>query len=415
MKTKIMILLIIGLCGSADGLFAQNSSVKSLDECIQYALEHNLTLQSGRIAIEKAKDLQGSAFDVNKTNIALSQDPTSGGSPDNSLSLSQSFDFPTVYAARHRLLKAETQLESSRLEVSVNELVKEISSVYYNLLRAKEYIRILDEQDSVYARFRQAASARLKSGESGRLEWINAERLYNENKIELQKAQHEYRNIRITLQRWLNTDLVIEPDENTLPVLTLSVAGFDASQTPFGKVYENQLNVSEKNLLLQRQAFLPEINFTLRNQLLLKGYNPYNLPRERFDKGNFMGFEVGIGIPLFFGGQRSKAKAAAREVEIIRTEQENALLAMRKEYETRLNEYYRAKTDLDYYLLTGNKLAEEIERMAQLSYEKGEIGYIEYIQNLKSAVEMQLQYVNAVNAYNQSVIILNYLQGNKNN
>lgn len=87
---------------------------------------------------------------------------------------------------------------------------------------------------------------------------------------------------------------------------------------------------------------------------------------------------------------------------------------MQKQYRTFLNDYYKAKDALDYYRTAGIQQADDISRISQISYEKGEINYIEYIQNLKSAVEIQLQFANAVNDYNQAVILLNYLQGKTN-
>ena len=62
----------------APALFGQNTT-KSLEECIQWAIDNNLTMKSGRISIERAKDLQGTAFNIDKTSFSLSQDPTSGG------------------------------------------------------------------------------------------------------------------------------------------------------------------------------------------------------------------------------------------------------------------------------------------------------------------------------------------------
>lgn len=414
MKHKIIILFMGVFSGCCLELSAQNV-IKSLDECIRSAMDNNLTLKSGRIAIEKAKDLQGTAINIGKTNFSISQDPVSGGSPDNSLSVSQSFEFPTVYATRLGLLKAETDLEKSRFEVSANELVKEVSSAYYLLLYAKENLHILQEQDSLYNRFLHIASAKFQSGETNRLEMINAERLAGENKIELQKAATDVRNIQLLFQKWLNTDVTIEPRENGLPVadFIFPAGGLDISQTPLHRVYENQLKVNTRDLSLQKQQLLPEFGFLLRNQLLLRGFNPYNMERERFDKGNFMGFEAGVSIPLFFGEQRAKIKAAKREMQLTQVQRENEMLYLQKEYQTVLNEYYKAKTSLDYYMETGNRQADEIKRLSQLSYEKGEIGYVEYIQNLKTAVEIRMQHANAVNTYNQTVILLNFLQGNK--
>jgi cobalt-zinc-cadmium resistance protein CzcA len=365
-------------------------------------------LKSGRIAIERAKELQGTAFNIEKTGFSMSQDPTAGGSPDNSLSVSQSFDFPTVYTTRHGLLKAETNLEKARLEVSVNELIKEVTGTYYQLLYAKENIKIAQEQDKIYQQFVFLASAKFKSGETNRLEVIQAERLFNENKIEMQKAERELKNIQLTLQQWLNTEEMMEPQEDALPVLTFSsLPPLDISQTPFNRMYESRLKVSEKNLSLQKQEFLPDFNFSLRNQFLLKGFNPYSIARERFEPGNFMGFEVGISLPLFFGEQRAKTRAAQKEVEMLRAEQENALSSIQKEYQAGINAYENAKAHVDYYINTGNKQAEELSRISQLAYEKGEIAYVEYIQNLKTAVEIHLQYATAVNELNQVIIRLN--------
>jgi cobalt-zinc-cadmium resistance protein CzcA len=395
-------------------LSAQNV-IKSLDECIRSAIDNNLTLQSGRIAIEKAKDLQGTALNIGKTNFSISQDPVSGGSPDNSMSVSQSFEFPTVYATRLSMLKAETDLERSRFEVTENELIKEVSSLYYLLLHARENLRILQEQDSLYNRFLHIAAAKYQSGETNRLEMINAERLSDENKVELHKAGINVRNIQLLFQKWLNTDETIEPRENGLPVVdfVLPVGGLDISQTPLHRVYENQLKVNVKDLSLQKQQFLPEFGFSLRNQLLLRGFNPYNMERKRFEQGNFMGFEAGVSIPLFFGEQRAKVKAAKREIQLVQVRRENEILYLQKEYQTCLNEYYKAKASLDYYTEKGNRQADEIKRLSELSYEKGEIGYIEYIRNLETAVEIRIRYAVAVNTYNQTVILLNFLQGNK--
>jgi len=347
MKTKIRIsifTLLVMLFTVSSGVSAQES-VNTLDECIRLAMENNLTMKSGKISIERAKDLQGTAFNIEKTSFSLSQDPTSGGSPDNSISLSQSFDFPTVYTTRSKLLKAETNLERSNLEVTRNELVKEITGTYYQLLYAKENIKILQEQDSIYSKFLFLASAKFKAGETSRLEQMNAERLYNENKIELQKAEKDYQNVQLILQRWMNAEVSVNPLEAELPVMAANYPfnNFSAEQTPMGRVFQSQKEVSEKNLSVVKQGYLPSFNFALKNQFLIKGFNPYDVERERFNKGNFMGFEVGVNIPLFFGEQRAKTKAAKREVEIARVQQEEVVQAMQKQYQTYINDFYKAK------------------------------------------------------------------------
>jgi len=410
-KAISAIVLLLALAGKNQ---AQETK-KSLQECIEMAMQNNLTMQSGKIAIAQAKELQGTAFNIDKTQLSLTQDPSSGGSPDNSLSLSQSFDFPTVYASRHSLLKAKTNLEKNNLEITRNELIRQISSIYYQLLYARENIKILQQQDTIYKKFVFLATSKFHAGETGRLEQMNAERLYNESKIALQQAEKDYQSSQFALQRWLNTNELINPSETTLTILDnpLAVNDFNLNQNPINQVFESKKIIGEKSLNLAKQEFLPSFNFALRSQYLITSFNPYNIQRERFTDGNFMGFEVGIGIPLFFGEQRAKTRAAKREVETLKIMQEDALLSLNREYQIALNEYAKAKNALDYYQTQGNGQADEISRIAQISYEKGEIGYIEYIQNLKTAAELHLQFTYAVNNYNQSIITINYLQGNK--
>jgi cobalt-zinc-cadmium resistance protein CzcA len=313
-------------------------------------------------------------------------------------------------------LKSETDAEKSQLKLTENELIKEVKSAYFRLLYAQERIRILQEQDSIYSRFVFLATAKVRSGETNKLEQIQAERLLNENKLEIEKAENELQKTQLLLQQFINTKETIIPKETSLPILdplplnSLNpLESLNLAQTPLNQVYESRLQASKKNLSLNRQGYLPDFTVALRNQFLLKGFNPYSIERERFAGGNFMGFEVGVGIPLFFGEQHAKVKAAKKEVERLQLQQENAVSALQKEYETAVNEYYTAKKSLDYYRYSGKSQAEEITRISQLSYENGEIGYIEYVQNLRSAVEIRLQAVDAANEYNQLVIkIMNY-------
>ena len=89
-------------------------------------------------------------------------------------------------------------------------------------------------------------------------------------------------------------------------------------------MYAARMAASERNLSLTKQEFMPGLSIGLTGQLLIKGFNPYDIERSRFDKGNFMGFEVGVSIPLFWGGQKAKVKAARREVELAEISRQQA-------------------------------------------------------------------------------------------
>lgn len=412
MNNRINLLLIFFFAAIAP-IWAQQRM--SLDDCLKLAADSNLTLRSGEIAVLRAKEAQGLAWDMSKTGVALSQTPTTGGGPENALTFSQEFEFPTVYGARHSKMKAETRLEEMRVEMSRNELERQVVSTYYALLYAMEQRRLLDKQDSVYQKFLDIAEKRLKAGESSRLEEMNARRLLEENRVAIDGAEKQIGNLQILLSRWMNTDVAVLPVEDSLPIKAMAIErvnGFDPQNVPSVQLAGQEKTVAERSLRLAKQSFLPDIQLAASTQMLLKGFNPYDIERARFAQGNFMGFEVGISVPLFFGGKRAQVKAAKRDVEQQKLRLQQEIQAASADYNMAKNDFQKALSRLDYYQTSGCRDAAELARLAQVSYEKGDIDYVEYIQNLQTAFAQQSAFIEAVNEYNQSLISLEYIQTN---
>lgn len=387
----------------------------SLADCLKEARENNLTLQSGKIAIARARDLQATAFDLDKTNISLGQTPTTGGGTENALTFSQSFEFPTIYGTRRSKLKAETQLEEAKYELDCNELEREVSSAYCTLRYAVERKRLLAVQDTIYKRFLSIAEARHAAGEASGLERMNAHRLYEGNRMEMEEAEKTLANTQLQLAHWLNTDQRIMPAEQLFAAMDDTqdyMPPFNPQDVPAVAVATQANLVAEKNLRLARQAFLPDISAGISTQMLIKGFNPYNVDRSRFEEGNFMGFDIGISVPLFWGAKSARVKAAKKEMEQSRLLMEQETKNAETDYGMARNEFLRAKQKLGYYHDHGNGDAEETFRLAQLEYENGDIIYVEYMQNLQAALSLRMDYATAINDYNQALIKLRYIHKN---
>ncbi|MBP5507865.1 MAG: TolC family protein, partial [Prevotella sp.] len=56
---------------------------QSLAECIEMARAKNMGVKVADLQVQRARRMEGSYFEMEKTELSLSQDPTSGGSPDN--------------------------------------------------------------------------------------------------------------------------------------------------------------------------------------------------------------------------------------------------------------------------------------------------------------------------------------------
>ena len=408
-----MNMMIIGLCGLAllpQTVLSQTRKV-SLQECINMALEKNPQMQVANKSVERAKALQGTAWEIDKTELSLSQDPTSGGSPDNALSLSQSIEFPTYYIARHKQLKAETQAERSKAAVVRLSLENDVKAAYYQAVYQAEKLRVLESQDSLLAQYRTLAEKRYKAGETRQLELLSAERLQRENKMEVLAAHNELETAQLLLSRLVGSVETVEPKEDSLFPLDWKQASYNYSQTPDGQYSADQLKASEQAVRVAKNGFVPSLSLSLRNQLVISSWNPYDQDRSRFDGGNFMGFEVGVGIPLFYGATRAKVKAARKEREMIALEIKEQEQLRQQEYLSALSRMNAAYVRYTYYNEEGRERSDKMAEQGLLEYSQGEISYLEYMNVLQESIDLRLKRASALNDYNQCVLVMEKLCG----
>lgn len=408
-----MNMMIIGLCGLAllpQTVLSQTRKV-SLQECINMALEKNPQMQVANKSVERAKALQGTAWEIDKTELSLSQDPTSGGSPDNALSLSQSIEFPTYYIARHKQLKAETQAERSKAAVVRLSLENDVKAAYYQAVYLAERLRVLESQDSLLAQYRSLAEKRYKAGETRLLELLSAERLQRENKMEVLAAHNELETAQLLLSRLVGSVETVEPKEESLLPLDWKQASYNYSQTPDGQYSADRLKASEQAVRVAKNGFAPSLSLSLRNQLVISSWNPYDQDRSRFDGGNFMGFEVGVGIPLFYGATRAKVKAARKEREMIALEIKEQEQLRQQEYLSALSRMNAAYVRYTYYNEEGRERSDKMAEQGLLEYSQGEISYLEYMNVLQESIDLRLKRASALNDYNQCVLVMEKLCG----
>lgn len=408
-----MNMMIIGLCGLAllpQTVLSQTRKV-SLQECINMALEKNPQMQVANKSVERAKALQGTAWEIDKTELSLSQDPTSGGSPDNALSLSQSIEFPTYYIARHKQLKAETQAERSKAAVVRLSLENDVKAAYYQAVYQAEKLRVLESQDSLLAQYRTLAEKRYKAGETRQLELLSAERLQRENKMEVLAAHNELETAQLLLSRLVGSVETVEPKEDSLLPLDWKQVSYNYSQTPDGQYSADRLKASEQAVRVAKNDFAPSLSLSLRNQLVISSWNPYDQDRSRFDGGNFMGFEVGVGIPLFYGAIRAKVKAARKEREMIALEIKEQEQLRQQEYLSALSRMNAAYVRYTYYNEEGRERSDKMAEQGLLEYSQGEISYLEYMNVLQESIDLRLKRASALNDYNQCVLVMEKLCG----
>lgn len=405
-------LLLLTHLSSAAGVQGFDASIPgekmTLQQCFQLADRQNLALLSGRKAVEKAQVMQRTAWDLDKTEIAFSQNPASSGDTDNGLTFSQSIEFPTVYTARRNQLKAETQAEKSRLDVTSQQLRLEIASAYYAMLYQTHRLQILLQQDSVIQRYCDVAGKRYRAGEARQLEFLSADRMRNDNRLEMTKVKNEAENLQTALMALLNTTTPVVPaaDNLVIPQSSPMNAAFNYQQTADGQYQKDLITALDKEVKCAKTGYAPSLSLALRSQLLIDSWDPYHINRQRFTEGNFFGFEVTVGVPLFYGATKAKVKAAQKDREVAQLAMQQEQREKERDYKQGYNRLQNAIKRMEYYSGENMAKAKDIERLSTLEYENGEISYVEYASALQEAIDMRLKQAEVVNEYNEAVLAL---------
>jgi cobalt-zinc-cadmium resistance protein CzcA len=342
----------------------------------------------------------------------LQQDATDGGSPGNSIGIVQQSSFPTVYKNQSKLLQQQTILAQRQRNIAVFDITRKVKLAYIIFQFGYEKIRLLNSLDSIYRKFKERVELRQQVGETSNLEKYAAQSKFYEIQLLIKQTRIDVQTSELILQQLLNTKETLQPADTTLVKVPLDFT-FDTtlSSHPQTAFYQQQLNVANAELQLEKSKRLPGFNVGYFHQFLIKGFNPAKIDRAYTPNTHIGGFQIGTTIPLFFGALRARINAAKINTSLVQAQAQAAKSGLQTQYLTQYNEYLKQKEGLDYYESIGLKQADEIIRISQISYKLGEIGYVEYIQNLTIAFDTKLRYLEALNFYNQAIIQLNYING----
>ncbi|MFM9944445.1 MAG: CusA/CzcA family heavy metal efflux RND transporter [Bacteroidia bacterium] len=412
----IIATLILGFMMLPQKANSQTSKQKlTLDAAINESLKNNGGIKSNAYVIELQKQLKSSAVNIDKTRFLLTQDPTSGGNIDNSLSVTQDISFPTVYRNQQKLATATIKNSEEEYNIAKNELIAEVKSAFYQLYFAQEKVRLLKIQDSLYTNFLTSAELRYKTGETNLLEKVTAETELMQLKNLLSQAQTDMLIQQKKLQTLLNTDseLVIDGNEKLKRNLILPKDSSDISQNPYLGFLKQQIEISNYSTEVEKSKLMPDFTLGYFHQTVIGGYNPNDISRNYYGKSNQAGFQFGVAVPLWFGAQQGKIKASKISTQIAENNYQYYQSAIQSDLYILVQELDKYSKSVTYYETTANSQAELILKHTEIGFKAGEIGYMEYIQSLNRISTIKNGYLEALNQYNQVVISIEKLIGTK--
>ncbi|MEZ5022122.1 MAG: TolC family protein [Chitinophagales bacterium] len=377
---------------------AQTSSI-TVEQAVQIAMENNSGLKASAQRIDQSKLLVKSGVDIGKTEFYYNYDQNNVAANDIPLhvwGVNQSIQFPSVYSAQKKVLEENIQLAQGQFYIDERVLTQSVYKTYYEIVYWQQMLKEYTYLDSLYTSFLDASNKRYEQGETNYLEKLNAKAKQKEVSVHMNQIKANVEKAYIVLGQYLQTDSSYSVSEDNLDQLSLTP--LDTISHPSLAYFDKKMALANQMQVLEKRKLLPDFNFSL-----FQGLNG-----GMGDK-SYMGFQVGIEVPLWSGAQKSKVAAAKSTGTIIKSEIDNYETQLISNYKALLTDLNQLEENINYYNTTGKVTAQEILFHAKIAYQNGEIDYFQYTQLLENAKTIEVNYLSALFQYNNTVIEANYL------
>jgi heavy metal efflux system protein len=412
-KILSAIVLILTIVPFFQSVYAQPARTVSLQNAISIALDSNMAVRSASYSVDAGMAMKGASVNIPKTALDGEYGQMNSYSNDNSITISQSFEFPTVYINRYKLAEAELRSTEWKLKASQIEIATQVKQLYwqYVFLVAKQ--KLLMFQDSLYSGMVRAAELRVKTGETNKLEMITARSQDLEVKNQLYQINADLGILCRKLKIIMNSQFLPVPEQTALVKIQFSAVIDSASlyQNPSLGYIRQQVEVSRIRKKLEQSQMMPDLKLGYFSQTILGTQEVNGTPMTFGTDYRFNGLQAGITIPLWFPAFTSRNKAAKINENIARTDAEYYNSSVSGSYRTLLDEYKKYSSSVDYYEKQAVPEADLIIEQANLSYRAGALDYLEYVITLSRALIIRQNYLDALNYCNQTVISLEYITG----
>ncbi len=401
LATLALLLVSVGVC------FAQTKPI-SLQEAVTKAIEKNPQMRLADQKIQQQVLLKPTAYNLENPELIFEAPTGSVMRPG----VMQRFQFPSVYTAQADAQEKRVGLAEAEKQISSNNLVYRVKVAYTNLQFVIEKVNWLRRQDSVYRDIIRVNDVRYRVGQITNLEKINGESQYKKILYNLRQAEVELRNTKLQFGLLLGSaaDTTQTPSERLIKLPELPAA-YRIDTTAFASnpilTFNYQVESLNKSLVkVEKRKRLPNLFVGFLNQ---GATNPSDIGYAPFQNR----LRYGISVPLWLWTQNAFVRATAKEVEISQTQTRINTLQLNTEYTNALALYRQADENLNYFENVGLREASEILRDARESYRLGSITYYAYLQNLELAFQIEGNYLETLKNYNQSIIYIQYLKGER--
>ena len=310
--------------------------------------------------------------------------------------ISQSIAWPGLYKAQRNLYGEQLKYYEVNTTAIDVDIKRDVRTAYYQLWYLQDKQQLYHRLDSIYKSLSAAAILKVKTGDSRGLDSIAAKVRSAELQVFLQQISNDVQIQQQSLMQLLNTQEFILPLMIPLEKLPMPGIAID-SLHPVLALQSQNIKIANAGIGVIKNENKPEFSGRFFTQNLWGAKDP------------FTGFSITAAFPLFgASAYRSKVKVAEADMGLQQKQYDYSRQILSTQQLQRQQEIQRNSNMLAFYQTAGLKQANEIIKASSLAYRAGEISFAELSQFLTQAIEIQKNYLENLNVYNQSIIQYNY-------
>ncbi|MGB0870382.1 MAG: TolC family protein [Flavobacteriales bacterium] len=434
MKRTILISLF-ALCGTA---FAQNK-IWSLKDCINYAMDNNLSLERSKLNLNSAEyDKKISKFDfLPNLNGNASQgfsfgravNPTTNEfitSNISNLSFQVNSNVTIFNAGRlqntFKLNKAQVKSSEYALKELENDISLNIANAFLQILFQKELLETSEQQLELSKSQLERMKIRFQNGLESNSKLLEVESQYYTDQQSKQTAYFNLQNSRLNLfqlldiQDYENNEIEIPTIETPETIEHLSVSQiFNNSKQhlPQYKKIEADKNVSQLNTKVTRAAKLPTLTLGAgldsRASKLLGSENIAT--KDQLDANFSQNVNLNLSVPIFnkFRNNINIQKSKLRELQVNVDEKE----LNNKIYKDIQSSMFNAQSAYEAFKTSQKAYASSSESYnnANERYKLALLSYYDFQQSKNTLFAAKSKLIQAKYDYIFKTMILKFYQG----
>jgi cobalt-zinc-cadmium resistance protein CzcA len=389
--------LLLGLGLSAKAQTVEDPVPLNLEDALHRAKERYPSLKAASMEVENRNALKKTAWNLGNTGLF-----TAGEEIDDREGVytiigiqQQNIDLFSV-PAKAKLRKQDVYLAEARRDLTEAQLTLEVKSAYAEVFAAKKLHELYTVLDTSFADFERAAQVRYDTEATSKLEFLAATNQRRQVAIRRERALRDYRIALRKFNLWMMSDTLFTattafspiplPETELIPPL---------SEHPAVQVANQRVALAEQLVDAKAAGFLPKLNLQ------------YGVQEIQGETG-FYQYQAGINFPLLFFNQQGQVQSAKIERMIAEENRRQISAEIRTDYYTAIESYYKWRDAWYYYRDEVLPLTEEQRRGTTLAYEEGNIDYVNFLQNMKSVMELEIEAWEAFRNYSLRLYEVEY-------